>query len=144
MITTPAAKIAKHWGMPDDSCWKCGWARRLQRCHIVPDSLDGEDEPGNLVLLCYPCHLAAPDVLDRNAMWEWIDDGDFEVADIIREGMRLVVLHSVTDNELSRLDNIIRWLGADAVTCQQGHVSLPSKLWVLRNAVRVLVDTRPS
>ena len=35
----------------DKRCWRCGCQRTLERCHIVPDSLGGEDTPSNFVLL---------------------------------------------------------------------------------------------
>ncbi|MFA5152431.1 MAG: HNH endonuclease signature motif containing protein [Clostridia bacterium] len=53
-------------------CWRCGYEKKLHRCHIIPDSLGGKDEPSNYVLLCGPCHSEAPNVIDTNAMWEWI------------------------------------------------------------------------
>ena len=35
-----------------ERCWRCGCEGTLERCHIVPDSLGGNDEAANLVLLC--------------------------------------------------------------------------------------------
>lgn len=55
-----------------ERCWRCGWKRKLERCHIIPKSLGGNDTPGNLVLLCHQCHLEAPNCKDPSAMWEWI------------------------------------------------------------------------
>lgn len=56
----------------DKRCWRCGCKRKLQRCHIVPDSLGGKDEPSNLVLLCSRCHLDNPNVSDPDIMWDWL------------------------------------------------------------------------
>ena len=53
-------------------CWRCGCERTTQRCHIVPSSLGGRDEPDNIVALCAMCHDEAPNVSDPRAMWEWI------------------------------------------------------------------------
>ena len=53
-------------------CWRCGYIRPLERCHVVPDSLDGIDEPQNYVLLCHECHHEAPNVNDNEFMMEWI------------------------------------------------------------------------
>lgn len=53
-------------------CWRCGHERGLERCHIVPSSLGGSDEPSNLVLLCKRCHLENPNVSDPEIMWDWI------------------------------------------------------------------------
>lgn len=55
------------------SCWCCGSeSRRLQKCHIVPRSLGGADEAGNLVPLCSVCHDEMPDVADPEEFWSWI------------------------------------------------------------------------
>jgi len=53
-------------------CWRCAQERKLQRCHIVPESLGGADEPSNLVLLCGQCHAEAPNVDDPTFMWDWL------------------------------------------------------------------------
>lgn len=44
----------------------------MQRCHIIPQSLGGNDEPANLVLLCTRCHIDAPNVESKTFMWDWI------------------------------------------------------------------------
>lgn len=55
-----------------ERCWRCGCERSLERCHIIPASLGGEDKPSNLVLLCRRCHLENPNVLDPEIMWDWL------------------------------------------------------------------------
>ena len=56
-----------------DRCWSCGSNRRnLQKCHIVPKSLGGPNDPSNIVPLCPHCHDEAPDVKDPEVMWTWI------------------------------------------------------------------------
>lgn len=55
-----------------ERCWRCGCKRNLERCHIVPDSLGGRDEPANLVLLCARCHTENPNVTDPEIMWDWL------------------------------------------------------------------------
>ena len=55
-----------------ERCWRCGCKRTLERCHIVPASLGGSDDPSNLVLLCHRCHLDSPNVADPEIMWDWI------------------------------------------------------------------------
>lgn len=80
------------WGEP--TCWACGkwwdtrydvinseatwkecckaWGKaRLQRCHIVPRSLGGSDEPSNFLLLCAECHDLAPDTIYPEMMFKW-------------------------------------------------------------------------
>jgi len=56
----------------DIRCWRCGYKRNTERCHIIPDSLDGKDTPSNYVLLCNDCHIEAPNVNDPNEMDNWI------------------------------------------------------------------------
>ena len=40
-------------------CEECGRAGALQTHHVTPRWRGGGDEPGNLVVLCKVCHLAA-------------------------------------------------------------------------------------
>jgi hypothetical protein len=61
------------WADALDHCWRCTEnTTRLQRCHIVPASRGGRDEPSNLVLLCTRCHRENPNVSDAAIMWQWI------------------------------------------------------------------------
>lgn len=53
-------------------CWRCHSKKNIQRCHIVPDSLGGEDAPYNMVLLCSGCHAEAPNVSDPEIIWDWL------------------------------------------------------------------------
>lgn len=83
------------WGEP--SCWACGkwWGtnydlnkpnlsldeicknwnrvRELQRCHIIPRSLGGTDEPSNLFLMCKECHDHAPNTTSRKMFMKWVE-----------------------------------------------------------------------
>ncbi len=56
----------------EELCWRCGCKRNLERCHIIPDSLGGEDTPSNYVILCKRCHLDNPNVADPEIMWDWL------------------------------------------------------------------------
>ena len=64
--------LSVDWAEAEERCWRCGYKKRLQRCHIIPDSLGGKDEPSNLVLLCTRCHIDAPNVESKTFMWDWI------------------------------------------------------------------------
>ncbi len=64
--------LSVDWSEADCRCWRCGYEASLQRCHIIPASLGGADEPGNLVLLCARCHAKGPNVVDPEIMWDWI------------------------------------------------------------------------
>jgi len=56
------------WGR--EHTWERGVT--LERAHVIPRSLGGSDEPENIVLLCYECHLAAPDTVEARYMWQWL------------------------------------------------------------------------
>lgn len=86
-IKTKKEEIVRYWffeqlvdecGLSVDAaeaherCWRCGCEYNLERCHIVPESLGGKDEPSNLVLLCHRCHLDNPNITDPEIMWDWI------------------------------------------------------------------------
>lgn len=84
-IQTTKEEICKYWfSRIDESelsvdasealerCWRCGSERSLERCHIIPRSLGGEDVPSNYVLLCERCHLENPNVDDPEIMWDWL------------------------------------------------------------------------
>jgi HNH endonuclease len=93
--------IAQHWMTAANSdtfapclddiaalrCFACGWFSErwakgtpkaswervsLERAHIVPASLGGSSDVGNLILLCKQCHEESPDWPDPNAMARWI------------------------------------------------------------------------
>jgi len=64
--------LAVDWAEAHELCWRCGYKSKLERCHIVPDSLGGSKEPKNLILLCGRCHREAPNVADSRLMWRWL------------------------------------------------------------------------
>ena len=85
-MTTKIPDIVSYWiDKKDDSslgmerkdaherCWRCGHKSRLEKCHIVPKSIGGSDDPFNLILLCNKCHKEAPNVNDSNFIWKWIE-----------------------------------------------------------------------
>lgn len=45
---------------------------KLNRCHIIPYSASGEDEPSNLFLLCEDCHINSPDTNNQNNFLRWV------------------------------------------------------------------------
>lgn len=64
--------LSVDWAEAKYMCWRCGCKKDLQRCHIIPYSMGGEDKPSNLVLLCKRCHADGPNVDDPEIMWDWI------------------------------------------------------------------------
>ena len=53
------------------SIWN-GVSGKLERCHIIPNALGGEDKPSNLFLLCHECHLLSPDTSNPKSFLRWI------------------------------------------------------------------------
>ena len=53
-------------------CWRCGHETNTQRCHVIPDSLGGEDKPYNYRLFCEFCHKEQPNVNDYDATDRWV------------------------------------------------------------------------
>ena len=64
--------LGTDWDEGHKRCWRCGYTNYLERCHIIPKSLDGLNTPDNLVLLCNTCHREAPDINDSDVMFDWI------------------------------------------------------------------------
>jgi hypothetical protein len=81
------------WGEP--GCWACGFHYRvkydikrrdagwpeifrcwdripLQRCHIIPRSLGGTNDVGNLFLMCRECHDLAPNTNIPEIFFDWV------------------------------------------------------------------------
>ncbi|CQR52529.1 HNH endonuclease [Paenibacillus riograndensis] len=73
-----------------ERCWRCGCEMSLERCHIIPDSLGGEDKASNLVLLCKRCHLENPNIADKDVMWDWLRAYGTSLYDIfwVKQGMK--------------------------------------------------------
>lgn len=68
----PIAGIAVSWEMAGAHCWRCARMGGLQRCHLIPASRGGVDEPSNLIRLCVDCHKQQPNVSDPGATWAWL------------------------------------------------------------------------
>ena len=74
------AELNFDWSDAYTHCWNCGDDKyrkskkdtSLERCHIIPHSLNGQDIPSNYVLLCKECHAQAPNVLNDKDIWHWI------------------------------------------------------------------------
>lgn len=84
-IKTTKQEIADYWASQIDAlnltvsskqagthCWRCGVKKRLDRCHILAESLDGLDTPSNFVLLCKHCHIDNPNISNPQIIWDWM------------------------------------------------------------------------
>jgi 5-methylcytosine-specific restriction endonuclease McrA len=64
--------LSVDWAEAHERCWRCSRKTRLEKCHIIPDALDGADSPNNLIPLCARCHREAPNVSDPTFTWIWL------------------------------------------------------------------------
>ena len=84
-IKTSIEEIIQYWSVRIDEselsvdfseaherCWRCGYEIKLERCHIIPHSLGGQDKAENLVLLCRQCHAEGPNIADPDFFWDWL------------------------------------------------------------------------
>lgn len=87
----PEWELSVDWIDAGVCCWRCGYFKRLEKCHIIPDALGGADAPENLVLLCKQCHRDAPNTMDKDFFWDWIKSsavpfyGTFYITQAIKE-----------------------------------------------------------
>ena len=85
VIGTTINEIVKYWAAHVDEselsvdfseaherCWRCGYETKLEKCHIVPYSLGGQDTAENLILLCSMCHSEGPNIADPDFFWDWL------------------------------------------------------------------------
>ena len=74
--------LSVDWAESHERCWRCGYkSKRLQHCHIIPESLGGLYAESNLVLLCGRCHRETPNVADSRFMWIWLRANAFPFYD---------------------------------------------------------------
>ena len=68
-------------------CWRCGTTKNVQRCHIIPHSQGGKDEPSNLLLLCGCCHNDAPNVSNATAedFFNWMRNSRHSLTKYLNE-----------------------------------------------------------
>lgn len=69
--------LSRFYWLEEDfpTCFVCGRNGRLDRAHLVPRSLGGGDEVGNVVLLCRRCHSKAPNIAtSKDIMLKWIEE----------------------------------------------------------------------
>ena len=81
-------KISSFWNRPTE-CWKCGCHSELEAAHIIPKCIGGSNKAENLVILCNLCHSWAPNVNDKEYMWEWIDSPTKILSDALDKLMNL-------------------------------------------------------
>lgn len=81
-LTKPSLQaITDYLGLDEPCCLIC-WRKPAERAHARPAALQGSNDVRNFALLCRQHHEQAPDVLDSNSFWQWVDwklstDGPF-------------------------------------------------------------------
>ena len=87
------------------NCWRCGYLRKLQKCHIVPKSLGGKDEPENIIPLCYQCHDEMPDVHDKEEVFKWIKSNHGTIYDTFWSLESLKISGCNVEDALNKSEN---------------------------------------
>jgi hypothetical protein len=95
--------IGCDWDEAEVRCWRCGYLRACQKCHIVPQSLGGSDEVSNLIPLCADCHDEMPNVSDKSEVWRWIASDHGCLHDTYWT-IRAAKAAALTDSEFASLD----------------------------------------
>lgn len=140
--------IGTDWKEALNHCWCCGEEIHnrgsLHRCHIIPASMGGKDEPSNFVLLCSGCHEDSPDINDPAIMWDWLK----RVSSTIYGEMkfrRVVNEYSFIFKETPKLHMeiipIYNRIMIDKATAHFNRVSLSTQAYVLRLAIESFDET---
>ena len=69
--------LERFWRLEEDypTCFVCGKDEKLEKCHLIPKALGGNNDINNLVLLCNEHHKQAPNTsLSKEIMLKWIED----------------------------------------------------------------------
>ena len=57
---------------------------QLQKCHIYPKALGGENVESNLFLMCSDCHRDSPDTIYRDMFFKWVRQRQKDGPTIVR------------------------------------------------------------
>lgn len=105
--------------------------QRLERCHITPHMLGGDDEdPSNYLLMCPRCHEESPDTDNPKLMFRWLYNKRHEVRNpvtgrSIESIMRIVIEECKKLNKdpySGNFDNLAR-LGVHGTTMSDSTVA---------------------
>tara|TARA_Y100000114_G_C11608070_1_gene253721 strand:+ start:58 stop:651 length:594 start_codon:yes stop_codon:yes gene_type:complete len=131
-----------------ERCWRCGYKRKLQKCHIVPKSLGGKDDVSNLIPLCGQCHDEAPDVDDPEYIWEWIKndrgigyDSYWGLRAIQSSGVNLSLLKEEDLCALKKeMQKNYKRVSSHCGQNNQGQIfSNSTRAWVIRQSVEAIL-----
>lgn len=106
-----------------DRCWCCGCKSNTERAHMMPESLGGDNDPANFVLLCTKCHEEAPDV-SKEAMLNWLEreHSVFHGERWARKALMDAGLFDVNDDDAKQIDRALK-SKPEIVTGMKGKVS---------------------
>ncbi|NVM38572.1 MAG: HNH endonuclease [Candidatus Lokiarchaeota archaeon] len=131
-----------------ERCWRCGYKRKAQKCHIVPKSLGGSEKPSNLIPLCAQCHDEAPDVSEVNEMFDWIKKDCATFYDTFWEDRALMdaISNGVDLNHIKSFEDVVKYFARYCFLLENNisyHVSqgtggirlkTSTKSWIIRKA----------
>lgn len=84
----------------------------LDVAHITPNASGGDNDPGNLMILCRECHADAPNTTSRGAFLEWVDRR--RESDLGPGKSELRALRAVVElPEFARVDDLRKRVGRD-------------------------------
>lgn len=144
------------WGEP--GCWVCGYhyddkydvknpqadwnetlkawnAIPLQRCHIVPRSLGGTNNPDNIFLMCKECHDLAPNTAIPKIFLEWARNQNWHKRDAAKILAACALYNLDSEDqasifELMSSSEFVKWskdkLGSHLP--QSGYASITSRI----------------
>ena len=149
-ISSKGIDVVEDWGEP--CCWGCGkpiigsyeeklsstedidyvklWndkkvKSKLNRCHIIPGALGGEDMPSNLFLLCSGCHLISPDTKNTRSFYRWVHAQ--RKKHICGELHPLYMIEEVSKELERRGLPSVKDLLCDAVAMSEGKIFIKAK-----------------
>ncbi len=79
--------IKKHWNKSS-----------LQRCHIIPKSLGGNNHPENLFLMCKECHDLAPNTSFKDVFMRWAEKQNY-FERIMKRNKKLFEVYGIELND---------------------------------------------
>jgi len=89
-------------------CQCCGTHKKkwdkLERAHIVPDSIGGENIASNYLLLCSECHKNLPDINNREYLLQYVEDylGDY-IEEFSKKIKKYIQESKITNEELETM-----------------------------------------
>jgi hypothetical protein len=124
---------------------------RLNRCHIIAKSLNGNNDVSNLFLLCENCHAQSPDTKDKSAFMLWVylkrktyslGFNFFAIQDEIKT---LIEILNIDLDEMERIlkkrnEKLKDILKNDEMTRHCGSISSSSVIYLVMIKIKKMID----